>query len=180
MALTPFLNHHDMLAAIDTIDLKDVQWQSFSAIYSSKTPPANPPNWMLKEYTIHFCDPLLIVQSMISNPDFKGQFDYVPFREFKNGVHRWTDIMSGNWAWRQVVYSTTFFQCILLTPLRMPSVLILILMDRWWFHCSLAATKHWHQTPPAKTNSTHFTFHLEMSRTLSIALIAMPSFQLAF
>ena len=40
----PFLNHRDMLAAIDVIDLKDVQWQSFSAMYSGDTPPANPPD----------------------------------------------------------------------------------------------------------------------------------------
>ena len=59
---------------------------------------------MLKEYTVHFCDPLLIIRSMISNPDFKGQFDYAPVREFEDGVHHWTDVMSGNWAWRQVVH----------------------------------------------------------------------------
>ena len=99
----PFSNHHNMLAAINAIDFKDVQWQSFSSMYSGDAPPVNPPDWMLKEYTVHFRDPLLIVRSMISNPDFKGQFDYAPFREFEDKVHCWTDIMSGNWAWRQGV-----------------------------------------------------------------------------
>ena len=100
----PFLNHREMLSVIDAIDLADIPWQSFSARYSGITPPANPPDWMLKDYTVYFRDPLSVVRSMISNPDFKGQFDYAPYREFEDGMRRWTDVMSGNWAWRQAVW----------------------------------------------------------------------------
>ena len=99
----PFSNHHDMLSTIDVIDLRDSLWQTFSAKYSGNAPPENPPDWMLKEYTVYFRDPLCIVRSMISNPDFKGQFDYAPYRAFEDGIRRWTDIMSGNWAWKQAV-----------------------------------------------------------------------------
>ena len=74
----PFLNHHNMLLTIDAINFQDVQWQSFSTKYSGDVSPVNPPDWMLKEYTVHFCDPLSVVRNMISNPDFKGQFDYAP------------------------------------------------------------------------------------------------------
>ena len=102
----PFLNHGDMLATIDAIQLRDIPWQNFSAKYSGDVPPVNPPDWMLKEYTAYFRDPLCIIRSMISNPDFKGQFDYTPYREFEDGTRRWTDIMSGDWAWKQAVCPT--------------------------------------------------------------------------
>jgi hypothetical protein len=101
----PFLHHQDMLTTIDAIDFADTQWQSFSAMYSGRVPPASPPDWMLKEYTVYFRDPLSVVRSMISNPDFKGQFDYSPYRDFEDGIRRWTDVMSGDWAWRQAVRS---------------------------------------------------------------------------
>ena len=100
----PFSNHREMLATIDSINLGDIRWQSFSAKYSGKAPSTNPPDWMLKEYTVHFRDPLSVVRSIISNPDFKGQFDYAPYREFENGKRRWTDVMSGDWAWKQAVW----------------------------------------------------------------------------
>jgi len=101
---TPFLNHQEMLTTIDAINLGDIPWQSFSAKYSGKTPPGNPPDWMLKEYTVYFRDSLSVVRSMISNPDFKGQFDYAPYREFEDGKRRWTDVMSGDWVWNQAVW----------------------------------------------------------------------------
>ena len=101
----PFRNHQDLLATVDAIELGDIPWQSFSAKYSKPVPLDNPPDWMLREYTVFFRDPLSVVRSMISNPDFKGQFDYAPYREFENGERRLTNLMSGNWAWRQAVCS---------------------------------------------------------------------------
>lgn len=99
----PFLHHQDMLATIDAIDFGDIRWQSFSATYSGKVPPMSPPDWMLKEYTVYFRNPLSVVHSTISNPNFKGQFDYAPYKDFEGGIRRWTDVMSGDWAWRQAV-----------------------------------------------------------------------------
>jgi len=99
----PFQNHQEMLATIDAINLSDIPWQSFSAKYSGAVPRANLPDWMLHEYMVFFWDPLSVVWSMISNPDFKGQFDYAPYREFEGGQRRFTDLMSGNWVWNQAV-----------------------------------------------------------------------------
>ena len=101
----PFQNHQEMLETIDAIDVGDIPWQSFSANYSGAIPPGNPPDWMLREYTVFFRDPLSVVRSMISNPNFKGQFDYAPYREFAGGHRRLADLMSGNWAWKQAVGS---------------------------------------------------------------------------
>jgi hypothetical protein len=103
----PFQNHQEMLETIDGINLGDIPWQSFSAKYSGEVPPDNPPDWMLHRYTVYFRDPLSVIRSMISNPDFKDQFDYAPYREFEGGQRRLTDLMSGNWAWKQAVRSVS-------------------------------------------------------------------------
>ena len=103
--LAPFQNHQEMLATIDTIKPGYIPWQTFSAKYCDKVPSENPPDWMLKDYTVCFRDPLSVVRSMVSNPDFKGRFDYAPYAEFEGGKWRWMDLMSGAWAWKQVVCS---------------------------------------------------------------------------
>ena len=99
----PFQDHQEMLATIDAINGSDAPWQSFTAKYAGTKPPGNAPDWMLKEYTVFFRNPLAVVRGMISNPDFKGQFDYAPYMEFEDGKQRWTDVMSGKWAWKQAV-----------------------------------------------------------------------------
>ena len=99
----PFRDHRDMLATIDAIKGGDTPWQSFTASYSGTKPPGNPPDWMLKKYTVFFRDPLAVVRNIISNPDFSGQFDYAPYMEFEDEKQHWTDIMSGKWAWKQAV-----------------------------------------------------------------------------
>lgn len=111
----PFQDHRDMLETIDDIDGGDTPWQSFTASYSGTKPPGNPPDWMLKNYTVFFRDPRAVVRSIISNPDFDGQFDYAPYAEFEDEKQRWTDIMSGNWAWKQAV---GFIQTFVICPFR--------------------------------------------------------------
>ena len=101
----PFENHHDMLATIDSIQDGDAPWLSFSAKYSGATPHLNPPDWMVKEYTVFYRDPLTVMRNMISNPSFNGQFDYSPYMEFEDELRRRSDVMSGDWAWEQAVGS---------------------------------------------------------------------------
>ena len=102
----PFEDHQQMLETIDAIDCGDSPWQSFTASYAGAKPSANTPDWMLKEYTVFFRDPLTVVRNIISNPDFDGQFDYAPYTEFEDEKQRWTDVMSGKWAWKQAVGPT--------------------------------------------------------------------------
>ena len=99
----PFQDHQEMLATIDAIHHGDTPWQSFTASYSRTRPPKDPPDWMLKEYTVFFRDPLTVMRSIISNPDFDGQFDYAPYMEFEDEKQRRSDLMSGKWAWKQAV-----------------------------------------------------------------------------
>ena len=105
----PFKGHEDMLAAIDSIQHGEAPWHSFSAKYSGNCPSVNPPNWMVKEYTVYYCNPLTVIQNILSNPSFKGQFDYSPYEESEDGVRRRSDLMSGDWAWKQAVSSMLLF-----------------------------------------------------------------------
>lgn len=97
----PFENHQEMLTTIDSIQEGDAPWHSFSANYSGVHPPNNPPDWMVKEYTVYHRDPLAVIRNMISNPAFNGQFDYSPYMEFEDEYRRRSDVMSGDWAWQQ-------------------------------------------------------------------------------
>ncbi|OBZ73048.1 hypothetical protein A0H81_06618 [Grifola frondosa] len=52
-------------------------------------------------YDVWFRNPRTVVQNMLANPDFDGEIDYGPFREFADGERRLKDFMSGDWAWKQ-------------------------------------------------------------------------------
>ena len=59
---------------------------------------------MSVEYDVWFWDPLGLVHKILSNPDFRDEIDYAPVQEYSsNGVHRYQNFMSGNWAWKQAV-----------------------------------------------------------------------------
>ena len=53
---------------------------------------------MNNEYDVYFKDPRVLVQNMISNPDFASEFNYVPYHKYFDGVHHFQNIMSSNWA----------------------------------------------------------------------------------
>jgi Plavaka transposase len=58
---------------------------------------------MKNEYTIWFRDPLLLFKHMLENPSFASFFDYAPQQRFANGIRRYENFMSGDWAWKQAV-----------------------------------------------------------------------------
>ena len=77
--------------------------------YNGTQPPGDIPLWMQAEYDVWFRDPRTLVHDLLSNPDFKSDFDYAPFQErTADGVHRFQDFMSGNWAWNQAVSHFTY------------------------------------------------------------------------
>lgn len=111
----PFENHQDMLSTIDSIQEGDAPWDSFSAKYSGTPPLTNPPDWMVKEYTVYYRNPLAVIRNMISNLAFDGQFDYSPFMEFEGESRQRSDVMSGDWAWEQAAGSYPHSRFIQLT-----------------------------------------------------------------
>lgn len=100
----PFANHTEMYSAIDSTPLGDIPWESFSLEYNGDRPEGDVPSWMKAEYDVWFRNPRDLVHKILSNPDFEDEIDYAPVQDYdSNGVHRYQDFMSGNWAWKQAV-----------------------------------------------------------------------------
>lgn len=100
----PFQSHGHLYDMIDASPLGDVPWESFSLTYNGAIPAGQVPSWMNSEFDVWFRDPRQIVQNLLSNPDFDGEFDYAPFHEYDtDGNHRFQNFMSGDWAWKQAV-----------------------------------------------------------------------------
>ncbi|KAI0348915.1 hypothetical protein OH77DRAFT_1499700 [Trametes cingulata] len=98
----PFASHRDMADVIDSIPHGDVPWQSFTITYNGPLPQDSVPPWMTQEYEIHFRDPRLVTIWMLRNPDFDGEFNMSPYREYnEDGEREYTNLMSAEWAWRQ-------------------------------------------------------------------------------
>ncbi|KAF7982136.1 hypothetical protein HWV62_29873 [Athelia sp. TMB] len=102
-ATAPFQNHADLYNRIDSSTVGEAPWTDFSLAYDGKLPrKSEPPEWMTQEYQAWFRDPVQLIRNLVANPDFKDEFDYVPYHEYdENNKHRFQDFMSGDWAWRQ-------------------------------------------------------------------------------
>jgi len=107
--VSPFTSHKDMYEKIDSTHLGDIQCESFTIQYEGTWPDHDVPDWMMAEHKIWFRDTLMVIHNMLSNPDFKDEFDYAPYQEYDEpNNHRFQDFMLGNWAWKQCVSSITF------------------------------------------------------------------------
>ncbi len=99
----PFKSHKDMYAVIDSSVHGDVPWQCLVTTVPGDI-DEGAPSWMRTAYEVWYRDPDTVVSTMLSNPDFQGQFDLRPYIDLNvNGTHRWSDVMSGNIAWRHSV-----------------------------------------------------------------------------
>lgn len=107
---SPFSSHEDLYATIDAIKHGDAPWKCFKTSYAGEI-GRNAPSWQLAEYEVWYRDPETVAANLLDNPDLNGQFDYAPYIELdKNEKRRWSDFMSGNFAWRHsVCYSNIIF-----------------------------------------------------------------------
>ena len=98
-----FQSHGHVMETIDNIQEGDLPFKSFSIQYTGPV-DENSPSWKRAEYIIHCRDTLSVVESIAANPEFKGFFNYKPYKEYV-GRHRrrWSNLMSGQWAWKQSV-----------------------------------------------------------------------------
>ncbi|KAN0107708.1 hypothetical protein V8E52_009875 [Russula decolorans] len=98
----PFKSHGDLYSTIDATPLEDCPWQSITLHYNGERPENNVPSWMTSDYDVWFWDPRTLLENMVSNPDFNGEFDVAPLQEHDMaGNHRFQNFMSGNWSWKQ-------------------------------------------------------------------------------
>lgn len=106
----PFSNVKDFLATIDDIKVGNAPWQSFVCGHSGDIPEGSP-SWMKAEYEFWYRDPLAVIENMLKNPDFCGEFDFVPYKEYnQHGVRRYCDFLSGDWSFEQAVRA--YFLCL--------------------------------------------------------------------
>lgn len=100
----PFTNYKEMYDTIDTIPLGSAPWKHFDLHYQGEVTDDSP-SWMTEHHTVWFRDPKTIIHNILANPDFKDEIDYAPFQEHEGTNHRFENLMSGNWAWKQAVTS---------------------------------------------------------------------------
>ncbi|KAG1728409.1 hypothetical protein EDD22DRAFT_982701 [Suillus occidentalis] len=98
----PFTDHRDLYNTIDATPLGNVPWETFSMSYTGAKPLHDIPPWMDVTYDVWFRDPCLLLHDMLGNPDFNGEMEYVPYRDYTAGDKRcFKNLFSGDWAWRQ-------------------------------------------------------------------------------
>lgn len=97
-----FNNTEDLLDTIDEIELGDLPWTSFTMKYVGPL-DENSPSWKRKSYMVHTRNPLMVVENFLKNQDFATSIDYSPFEEYVDGKRIWSNLLSGNWAWKEAV-----------------------------------------------------------------------------
>ena len=101
----PIADHHDLHLTINAIELGHVPWKSYTVKYNGLRPENGPtPEWMTTEYQLWYRNPREIIHHILANPELVDGIDCVPYREFENNNRRYSDFMSGDWAWRQCVH----------------------------------------------------------------------------
>jgi hypothetical protein len=102
--IPPISNHHHLHRQIDAVKLGDVKWENTILKYNGPPPETTrPPEWKTMEYDVWYRNPREVIRTILSNPDFDGHIDYSPYQEFKEGKRQYSNMMSGDWAWRQCV-----------------------------------------------------------------------------
>jgi hypothetical protein len=105
----PWRNAKEMYATIDTIQVGSLPFKSFPFRYTGPK-PSLPPHWMEQEYELNARNVLDVVREQLATPDFKDQFNYVPYKEFNGkGECIWSNMMSGQWAFMQAVCPFSHF-----------------------------------------------------------------------
>lgn len=95
----------DFFKTIDSIEYGDSPWESFTVRYTGHVDNNSPP-WKRHTYTVHARNTLSVVRNMLKSADFKNSFDYSPLKEFIGpNRRRWSNFMSGHWAWKEAVRS---------------------------------------------------------------------------
>ena len=101
-AATLYESCRSLYVTINAIQDGDAPWQclSVNSMSESDDIPEQAPSWKRQEYEVWYQDPDVVIRNLLENPDFASQFDAAPYIAMDSqGKQRWTDFMSGNFAW---------------------------------------------------------------------------------
>jgi hypothetical protein len=99
----PFVSKNDMYNTIDELDIGDAPW-CFSVKFNGEIKDGDTTSWKHKSFEVWYRDPRIVLHNQLGNRDYAHEMDFVPkdVRD-EDGKRRYSDFMSGNWAWRQAV-----------------------------------------------------------------------------
>ncbi|KAJ3715966.1 hypothetical protein DFJ43DRAFT_1134655 [Lentinula guzmanii] len=96
----PYFNNSDMYTKIDSIVDGNAPWKCFQTTVDEEL-PENAPEWQKTSYQVWYRDPDTVIANILGNTDFGNDFEAAPYIDVdKNGTRRWSNVMSGNFAWR--------------------------------------------------------------------------------
>lgn len=100
----PFANKQGLYDTIDNIGLGDAPWKSFSVSFNGELHEADTTSWKHAKYDVWYRDPCTVLHNQLENRNFASEMDFAP-KEVRDedGKRRYSDFMSGDWAWRQAV-----------------------------------------------------------------------------
>ena len=104
----PFGGSKEFQATIDSIE-GGAEWKRFEVKYGGELPAGEVPNWMTQPLEVYYRDPKTVLHNILKNRSFDDEFNYTPYREYKNLKRQWSEFMSGNWVWDQAVCTYHFF-----------------------------------------------------------------------
>ena len=108
----PFKDHNELYSMIDTTPLPggDANWKSFNLSFAADEElPPDAPNWKKMKWDVWYRDPRELINNLLQSPDFHNEFDYIPHQEYDlDGNHRFHNVMSGDWCWREAVSKFIF------------------------------------------------------------------------
>lgn len=148
---SPWRTTADLYATIDEIQHGDAPWKSYSICYDGPLPSGTPPKWMTRTYELCVRDSRQVLHQQFATPEFKDKMNLTPYRQFNRAGKRvFTNLMSGDWAWKQAVYgyriclliimadSSLFYRTLLpMIQLRMAQLLYPLLLEATKLPCLL-------------------------------------------
>ena len=100
----PWKTPKDMYETIDSIPVGGVSWTTHELAYDGPQPTGVVPLWMQESYELNVRDIISVFDEQLDSKEFDGQFEYTPYEEYdQQGSRVYSDLMSGNWAFREAV-----------------------------------------------------------------------------
>ncbi|KAF5362702.1 hypothetical protein D9758_011703 [Tetrapyrgos nigripes] len=108
-ASAPFHDYKDLFEDIDRIQAGDAPWKCFQTVVDESL-GSSAPEWQKTSYQVWYRDPDVVISQILSNPLLIHNFDPCPYIHLDpHGKRRWSDFMSGNFAWQHAskIYDTS-------------------------------------------------------------------------